>query len=85
MCKARRSSRSVGRPAQKCWTKLPELRKGEVIADQNVDEIVKGVAKLTDPPPLIRRVPLWSHPILLGVFVSLLGVFWVARKAVGLI
>jgi hypothetical protein len=76
----------VGRAARpEVLDEIARITKGEVIAGQNVDEIVKGLAKLKDPPPLIRRVPLWSHPILLGVFVTLLGAFWVARKAVGLI
>ena len=33
----------------------------------------------------VRRVPLWSHPALLAAFVTVLGAFWVARKAAGLI
>jgi hypothetical protein len=30
-------------------------------------------------------VQLWSHPVLAGIVVCLLGVFWVGRKIVGLI
>ena len=35
--------------------------------------------------PSIRRVQLWCHPVFAGLIVTLLGVFWIARKAVGLI
>ena len=76
----------VGRAARPdVLDEIARITKGKVIPSQNVDEIVRGLADLKDPPPMVRRVPLWSHPILLGVFVSLLGAFWVARKAVGLI
>ena len=44
-----------------------------------------ALANLPDPPLSIRRVQLWSHPVLAGGVVFLLGVFWVGRKIVGLI
>jgi hypothetical protein len=50
-----------------------------------VGELVKSLAELPDPPPSLRRVQLWSHPAVAGAFVFLLAVFWIARKAVGLV
>jgi hypothetical protein len=46
---------------------------------------VAYVANLPEPTPSIRRVQIWSHPVVAGVVVGLLGVFWVCRKVVGLI
>ena len=36
-------------------------------------------------PPDVRRLQLWSHPVTIILMVTLLGVFWVARKVIGLI
>jgi hypothetical protein len=43
------------------------------------------LTRLPEPPAAVRRIQLWSHPLTAGVFILLLGVFWVGRKAVGLI
>jgi hypothetical protein len=76
----------VGRAARPdVLEEIARITKGKIINSQNPQDIVRGLAELKEPPPLVRRVPLWSHPVLLGVLVSMLGAFWVARKAVGLI
>jgi len=38
-----------------------------------------------EPPPSVRRVQLWSHPVIAGIVIVVLGVFWTLRKVVGLI
>jgi cytochrome c-type biogenesis protein CcmH/NrfF len=47
--------------------------------------VLQSLAALPEPPPDVRRLQLWSHPVTIAVMVTLLGVFWIARKVIGLI
>lgn len=64
---------------------LSRVTQGETIAIENVDSVIDKLAALPEPAPSIRRVQLWCHPIVASVLVGLLGLFWIARKYVGLI
>jgi hypothetical protein len=64
---------------------IARVTRGKVIPDHDVDKIVSSLAALPEPAPEVRRVQLWSNPLVMAAFVTLLGAFWVARKAVGLI
>jgi hypothetical protein len=64
---------------------IADVTHGKVIADQNVNEIAQSLAALPPPEPEVRRLQIWSHPLVMAALVTLLGVFWVARKAAGLI
>ena len=61
------------------------MTRGKVMRVDRPDEIVSSLACLPDPAPSARRVQLWSHPLTAGLLITLLGVFWVGRKAIGLI
>ena len=50
-----------------------------------IDDVIQMLADLPMPPPSIRRLQLWSHPLTGALIVILLGVFWVWRKTVGLV
>ena len=53
----------------------------------DLDEVVAPVGR-TCPSrrPSVRRLQIWCHPVDgRRVVISLCGVFWVARKVVGLI
>jgi hypothetical protein len=76
----------VGRSARPdVLEEIAKFTHGEVVVDRNVDKIIQSLAALPQPPPSIRRLQLWSHPAVLVMFVALLSIFWVARKAAGLI
>ena len=76
----------VGRPARpEVLEEIARVTRGKVLAPDKLDQLVQSLAELPDPPPSVRRVQLWSHPVLAGGLVFLLGVFWVARKVIGLI
>ncbi len=64
---------------------LARVSNGRVLDVGEIDLIVSALRSLPEPPPAIRRVQLWSHPLASTIFVVLLGVFWIGRKAVGLI
>jgi hypothetical protein len=76
----------VGRPARpEVLEEIARVTHGKVLAPGKLDQLLHSLASLPDPPPSIRRVQLWSHPVLAGSVVFLLGVFWIGRKIVGLI
>jgi hypothetical protein len=80
------AAEQLGRPARpEVLEELARVTRGKVIDAGKLDEVVRTLAELPDPPPSVRRVPLWSHPALAAGLVTLLGVFWVGRKAIGLI
>jgi hypothetical protein len=75
-----------GRPARpEVLEEIARVTHGKVLAPGKFDQLLQSLASLPDPPPSVRRVQLWSHPVLMGTVVFLLGVFWVGRKAIGLI
>jgi hypothetical protein len=76
----------AGGPARpEVLEEVARVTRGKVIEVAKAQEVVALLASLPDPPPSVRRVQLWSHPAIAGLLVALLGVFWVGRKAVGLV
>lgn len=76
----------VGRPARpEVLEELARVTGGRVLDLNDVDQVVSAVTALPEPPPAVRRVQLWSHPVMVAALTSLLGIFWVGRKLVGLI
>jgi hypothetical protein len=76
----------VGRPARpEVLEEVARVTRGKVIEADKLAEVVRSLAELPDPPPSIRRVQLWCHPLLAAGLISLMGVFWVGRKVVGLV
>ncbi len=76
----------VGRPARpEVMEELARVTGGKVVEAGRLDEVVRSIAELPDPPPLVRRVPLWCHPVTAAALIGLLGLFWVGRKLVGLV
>lgn len=75
-----------GRPARPdVMEEIARVTRGKVLNVHEIDEVVNALGALPDPPPSIRRVQLWSHPLVGAAFVVLIGAFWVGRKAMGLI
>ena len=64
---------------------LARVTRGKVVPAGKLDEIVGLLAALPEPPPAVRRVPLWSEPAFAFALIGLMGAFWVGRKAVGLV
>ena len=64
---------------------VARVSRGKVIEANKLEDVLKTLAELPDPPPSVRRVQLWSHPALAAGLVALMGVFWVGRKLTGLI
>ncbi len=76
----------LGRPARpEVLEEIAQVTGGRVLQPENIEQLLRNLADLPEPPPSIRRVPLWSHPATALLLVGLLAIFWVGRKAVGLI
>jgi hypothetical protein len=76
----------VGRPARpEVLEEIARVTRGKVIEPDKLDEVVRSLAELPDPPPSVRRVQLWCHPVLGAAVVVQLGLFWVGRKVIGLV
>lgn len=76
----------VGKPARpEVLQELSRVSRGRIIEDGDITQIIKAIKDVPEPPNEIRRVQLWSHPLVAATLVLLLGLFWVGRKMVGLI
>jgi hypothetical protein len=76
----------VGRPARpEVLEEIARVTHGKVLPPGKVDQLVQSLANLPDPPPSVRRVQLWSHPVVGLIVICSLGGFWVGRKIIGLI
>ena len=76
----------IGKPARPdVLEELAMVSRGKAVEQNNASEIIELLAALPQPEPSLRRLQLWSHPLMFLGLVVLLGIFWVWRKAVGLI
>lgn len=76
----------VGKPARpEVLEELARVTRGQVLSGEDFTQITKAISELPEPPTEIRRVQLWSHPLIAATLIVLLGAFWVGRKMVGLI
>ncbi len=80
------ASERPGRPARpEVVEELARVTGGKVIDPSKLDQVIRSLAELPDPPPSVRRIPLWSDPVVGAALITLLGVFWVGRKVIGLV
>ena len=76
----------VGKPARpEVLEEIARVTNGKMLEANDLDQVLRAVATLPEPPVAIRRTSLWSHPMVVGSMIFLLGAFWVGRKAGGLI
>ncbi len=76
----------VGRPARpEVLEEIARVTRGKKIGPDKLEEAVQSLADLPDQTPSVRRVQLWSHPLVAGIMICLMGMFWVGRKVIGLI
>lgn len=76
----------VGKAARpEVLEEIARVSRGNSVAPDRLPQMIQTLAAIPDPPPVTRRLQIWSHPISAGIIILLLGTFWVARKACGLI
>lgn len=64
---------------------IARVTQGKLVQVGELDTVLRTIASLPEPAPDVRRLQLWSSPWMAACLVTLLGVFWVCRKAAGLI
>ena len=81
------AAEQVGRPARpEVMEELARVTRGKVIEAGKLDEVVRSLAEPPDPPPLVRRVPLWCHPVTAaGLDRNCWASFWVRTEVIGLV
>ena len=76
----------TGLPARpEVLEEIARATRGKVMRVDHPEEIVSSLASLPEPAASVRRMQLWSHPLTAALVITLMGIFWIARKAVGLI
>ncbi|MFO0917226.1 MAG: hypothetical protein U0872_02805 [Planctomycetaceae bacterium] len=76
----------IGRAARpEVLEEIARITGGQILKADRWDELIQSLKELPEPTPSIRRVQLWCHPACAGALMLMLGLFWICRKAAGLI
>lgn len=76
----------MGRPAQPAVLReIAQITQGRYGGLDALPSFIEGISALPANPEVEQRVQLWCHPVWGGLIVMLLGVYWVGRKAAGLV
>jgi len=80
------AAEGIGRPARpEVLAEIAQVTRGRIVPPEEVAGLVGALGSLPEPPPTVRRLQLWCHPVVAGTLVGLLGLFWVGRKRQGLV
>jgi hypothetical protein len=80
------ATEKIGSPARpEVLNEIANLTRGKVVDAANPEQIIDSLTQIPEPPPSIRRLQLWCHPLTALGFVLLLGIFWTGRKMIGMI
>ncbi len=75
----------IGEPARfDVLREVSAISRGRLVVPSDVATLVNEIAKMPEPKIEIRRVRVWSHPAWATLLISMLSIFWVARKLSGL-
>jgi len=76
----------IGKAARpEVLAEIAQVTRGKLVRPDEIAGLVESLAALPDPPPAVRRLQLWSHPLVALSLVTLLGLFWIGRKRQGLV
>jgi hypothetical protein len=80
------SRERIGQAARpKVLEELSRLTGGKALSLADRDQWLTTLQAIPQPPSTIRRVPLWSHPATVALLLGALTVFWIGRKAAGMV
>ncbi|MCC9608064.1 hypothetical protein LOC68_01870 [Blastopirellula sp. JC732] len=76
----------IGEPARpEVLEEIARVTNGKVLQITQVNDVINYLQTLPSPPPAVRRLQIWSHPLTVAILILLLCGFWIARKVAGLI
>ena len=74
----------MGRPARvDVMDELARVTRGQLIKTGQIGDLTSALDAVAQPPEVIQRVQLWSHPVVAGLLIALMAAFWIGRKMVG--
>jgi hypothetical protein len=80
------SREQIGQPARfEVLEEIAAISRGRSVTTSEFPQLIRDVAELPEPEPVIRRLRLWCHPVTAGALILLLGCFWTGRKMAGAI
>lgn len=73
-----------GQPARpEVLREISQITRGQFIDSTDPAKILAAITALPEEEMTERRLQIWGHPAWAGLLVTLLGVFWIGRKAAG--
>jgi hypothetical protein len=80
------SQERVGLAAKpKILEELSKVSRGETVLVDRLSTLMQLVGQVPDPPSMVKRWQLWAHPWMMTVLATLLTVFWIGRKWIGML
>ena len=74
----------LGQPAKPdVLREISHLTRGQMLATTQPGDVLAAITAIPQPEAQERRVQIWAHPLWSAFLVTLMGVFWVGRKAAG--
>ena len=74
----------TGQPARpEVLEEITRITRGRIIQPDQIPSLVNEIKALPQPRPILSRTPLWSHWATLVALITLLAIFWTARKLSG--
>lgn len=76
----------IGQPARlDVLQEIASITQGSMVTPEDVPKVIAALQALPQPEPILRRYPMWSHPVWGIAMIGLLGLFWTGRKYAGLV
>lgn len=76
----------IGQPINRqTLDELASITGGQLAGTEGLSEVVTALESLPEPKPREIRLRLWSNPWWGGFLLSLLAIYWIGRKILGLI
>lgn len=83
---ARPTIEKVGQPTNpRILQDLARRTGGAWGGTESLDTLIRQMAQLPEPKPVVRTYRLWCHPVWGGFLLALLAVYWSGRKLAGLV
>ncbi len=71
----------TGQPARpEVLEEMSRIARARMIQPDALPDLIREITALPEPRPLENRIPLWHHWAVISTIITLLALFWIARK-----
>jgi hypothetical protein len=71
----------TGQPARpEVLEEMSRIARARMIQPDALPDLIREITALPEPRPLENRIPLWHHWAVISTMITLLALFWIARK-----